>query len=350
MSDNEEFLKLYQWLISPNNDKLFEDVEQYLIAEKNFLNKKDFENTICQLSALQAKNISLKKDIRNLFMHNMYKFRDWQDIENFIQQEVSNTIKEFTVKHNILKSDIFALCDNEAYQETKIEMKALLLSYYYLFENADDVGAGDLAVGPYAPPLTRTAHTLLTNLYNDMTNGSLPVSVLQIPAFFSLPDKYFGLWYDGEPHEYFPFMPGSLNIIEFMNITHEALRNYHYLWHTYYYGNTNFTLYCEIYSDCSNALDFLLADIDKNLYIKKNLDLYYTVTGNSTSPPCSKSETVKKFKIETICNILTIISKNKELFLNLMKYTKQSPTFLEDVADEYSPFNQEFGFTFRDHP
>ena len=54
----------------------------------------------------------------------------------------------------------------------------------------------------------------------------------------------------------------------------------------------------------------------------------------SNGPPCLNLETVKKFNLEEVCHLHHKISRNKEAFLNLMKYTKQSPVYLED-NDEY---------------
>ena len=65
----------------------------------------------------------------------------------------------------------------------------MMLTYYHLFRNVymTKVGAGDLATGPYAPILSPAYHTLLTNMYNDMVNSSLPLSVLEFPKFTALP-------------------------------------------------------------------------------------------------------------------------------------------------------------------
>ena len=74
----------------------------------------------------------------------------------------------------------------------------MLISFiYYNTHFKAGVGAGDLATGPYAPHLTRATHTLLTNMYNDMVNGTLPVSVAQIPELFILPDNDFQKWGNG---------------------------------------------------------------------------------------------------------------------------------------------------------
>ena len=80
----------------------------------------------------------------------------------------------------------------------------MLLSHMFLFieSNAIDPGAGDLATGPYQTGLSKASkdflytsyyvatNKLLTDLYNDMANGPLPLSVLDFPAFFVMPDKY----------------------------------------------------------------------------------------------------------------------------------------------------------------
>ena len=74
-------------------------------------------------------------------------------------------------------------------------MEAMLLSFMYLFIDRDNtnVGAGDLATGPYQTGLTRgtfmykSTHALVTKMYNELVNASLPLSVLEFPSFlFSL--------------------------------------------------------------------------------------------------------------------------------------------------------------------
>ena len=71
----------------------------------------------------------------------------------------------------------------------------MLLSYMYIFIDwkSTEVGAGDLATGPYETGLTRGKYhipftqyyvdtqTLLTNMYNVMVNGSLPISIFEFP-------------------------------------------------------------------------------------------------------------------------------------------------------------------------
>ena len=72
-------------------------------------------------------------------------------------------------------------------------MSALLLSFLYLFMDSrkTDLGAGDLAVdygntglGPTSVDYSVT-HKLHTDIYNDLTNASLPAfSLCQASIFF----------------------------------------------------------------------------------------------------------------------------------------------------------------------
>ena len=68
------------------------------------------------------------------------------------------------------------------------------------------IGAGDLATGPYKTGLTRgnyskpfdpfyvPTHTMITDMYNNMVNATLPVSILEFPSFFSLPPENTFVW------------------------------------------------------------------------------------------------------------------------------------------------------------
>ena len=92
LKDNDKFLDLYQWLLSTMNDELFDDIHQFLIdnfeeyrKDDNFyiITKtnlrysqnytKEFKEEVCQLMILQNQNISLKAEIKGIFMSNMYK-------------------------------------------------------------------------------------------------------------------------------------------------------------------------------------------------------------------------------------------------------------------------------------
>ena len=69
--------------------------------------------------------------------------------------------------------------------------------------------------------------------------------------------------------------------------------------------------------------------------VRNNPSLGILIEGEVTAPPCSDPETVKQFKIEPICDLIKTVSRQKEAFLKLMKFTKQSPVFMEE-DDEYN--------------
>ena len=359
LRDNEQFMMLYEWLISPMNDQLFDDIEKLLIGDtiiylkgKTYLQYKaqPFRDEVCALVAIQSKNISLRSGIRYVFMSNMFKFRNNKERDNVILNHVGEMINKTVAQQNLTKKDITESCNDQNNEEILTEMQALIVSFVYFTFHKMEVLAGDLATGPYAPPLSRATHTLLTSIYNDMVSVSLPVSVLQFPQLFTKPDKYFPWLNNGLPDLYFPSVPGSMDIIELDGITVEAWRNYHYLWYTYYHEKQNFTLFCMLENCTAKPLEFVLSEnsfTDKLIVeqIRKNLEEEKLVEGVSTSPPCSNSATIDKFKLKAICSFQTNMSNNKETFLELMKFTKQSPVFLEDKVEEYSSFPTKYGYT-----
>ena len=372
LMDNEKFLNLYQWLLYPMNDELFDDIEEILIGDKATLYTdgtylqyygNQFKEEVCQLIALHNKNISvIKSSTRKVFMYNIYSTMSFFNARRIIKSQVGEIIKEVVANKNITKSEISEACSDQKNRYLMTKMQAMLVSFMYLSQKThilEDVGAGDLATGPYAPPITLATHTLLTNMYNDMINASLPVSVLNIPSLFVLPDKYFPWWVDGQPLMkpwWFPSFGGIIDLKGFDNITHEALRNYHFLWYTYYYERLNLTLVClnrdfNCTSELENGLreKFVLAH-QHDPYadeIRNNPDYGEIIEGSSTSPPCRHISTVKKFKIQSICNLLKNVSHQKEKIINIMKFTKQSPVFLEH--EEYSSIFTKYGYTFRNN-
>ena len=141
------------------------------------------------------------------------------------------------------------------------------------------------------------------------------------------------------------------NMIELMNITDEAMRNYHYLWYTYI-NRQNFTLFCRIYNNCDEEiLKFILAEENWHFKvieeIRKSPEMGKLIEAESTSPPCTNEQTVKELKIEPICNLLKNVSTSKRAFLKLMKYTKQSPVFLED-QDDFDSIST-YGYTLKNN-
>ena len=84
-------------------------------------------------------------------------------------------------------------------------------------------------------------------------------------------------------------------------------------------------------------------------YILENPEKYEIIEGvSSKSPPCTNTANIDKFKLESICSLLTNISQNKEPFMKLMKYTKQDPVTMVDNLD-YSTTDEKYGFTLKDN-
>ena len=361
LRDNYDHSKLYQWITSPMNNALFENIEEHLLREKATENHKTFiqskknifKNEVCSLVALHNDKISLKRDIRRTFSYNMYKYREFRNSMNFIRNEIGSIIQTAVQKQNITAAEIKKACNDLKNQETKTKMEVLLLSYFFLFidKKNTNVGAGDLATGPYLTRLLShdgysqywyvPTHTVLTNMFNAMVNATLPVSVTQIPLFFVLPDKQNS---NGNKDE--GFIRNNINSIDLINITEEAMRNYHFLWNTYNNYKENFTIFCENIDkiNCSvNHLNYVLAENlnDKVNAIKKHPLKGKIVEGKASSPPCSNNETIQKFKLGSICNFLKNIADNKEAFLKIMKFAKQRPVYLEDDEEYLSIFQKE---------
>ena len=75
------------------------------------------------------------------------------------------------------------------------------------------------------------------------------------------------------------------------------------------------------------------------------------VEGYVTDQPCSNIDVIHQFKIDPICDFIKTVSHNKEAFLKLMKFTKQSPVFLEEDDEYNSVFsdvvNAKFGYSLK---
>ena len=386
LRDNDNFLNLYFWLISNMKNDFFKDVEHYLTNEKlyrrsgsthiPFLQAKKnlIKSEACALVALHQEKVYLEKEIRVIFESNMFKFYGFKSIMTFMKQHVGSMIKEATYMKNLTNSEITRTCKDKKNEKTKTRMESLLLLYMFLFidEDNSEVGAGDLATGPYSTGISRgdrhdsdiyhlhhyiPSHTLLTNMYNKMVNGSLPVSVLEFPTFFMLPPNKHDKAYE---NSYTYIERDNMNVIqlknriEFLNISNEALRNYHYHWHTYNNFTSKFTLFCyAINANCST--DLMKYNIPEQIInvplnsIRTNPEIGKIVEGEVSAPPCSKNETIKKLKLDKICSFIKNISENKEAFLKLMKFSKQSPVYLEKDEEYTSIFRNEsiaeFGFT-----
>ena len=144
-------------------------------------------------------------------------------------------------------------------------------------------------------------------MYNDMINASLGSKDASI---ICVARQVFPMVENGQPSFYFPsFANGIIDLTGFDDITHEALRNYHFLWLTYYYERSNFTLVC-LNSDfnCTSEVDngrqekFQL--VHQNDYyadeIRNNPDYGEIIEGSSSSPPCLNTVSYTHLTLQTI--------------------------------------------------
>ena len=65
------------------------------------------------------------------------------------------------------------------------------------------------------------------------------------------------------------------------------------------------------------------------------------------SPPCTNDKNIQLLMIDQICDFISNISKNRGAFMNIMKYTKQSPVFLED-HDDFDSIST-YGYTLKNN-
>ena len=372
LRNNEEFGDSWSWIVYQMSNQIFGLVKKYLIEEQNFVlgKVKMFETEICSLVSLYKTDTLKKteKEIRIKFIDNMYKFRQFSDLKNFLKKEVSLLIESPVENLNFTSLEILNTCNDDI--DVKIKMGAFFLSHMYLFLDAkatySKVGAGDLAAakslqssfsrGKLSRPYSSyylAAHTLVTNMFNAMVNGSLPVSVLEIPGFFVVPDHYFKQYYwtnEVQMAGRLNFMIGHIyNMIELNNFTKEALRNYHLLWRSYI-SKVNITIYClNSHTNClEEPLEFSIAtnseDFKQMQSIQKNPGKGKIIEVSAQEPPCTCHQKVESFKIDRICNFIKNVSHNKLPFLKLMKFSKQSPVSLEEDNEHYSVFTTEASF------
>ena len=112
------------------------------------------------------------------------------------------------------------------------------------------VGAGDLAT-------------------SSLQTGSLPLSILEFPSFFVLPNGDFR-WkikeYGNEKHvwQLKTFFKNLINMIPFTSITYEALRNYHYLWTAYINDKRYLGLFCQHRTDLNCTISPMEFEVTEN--------------------------------------------------------------------------------------
>ena len=222
-------------------------------------------------------------------------------------------------------------------------MSALLLSFLYLFMDPrkTDLGAGDLAVDfgntglstPNSVDYTVT-HKLHTDIYNELTNASLPAFSFKIPDFYLRPNSG-NIYILGVDYRL------TLNLLsDFKNLLPESIRNYHYLWHTYIKGESKVQIFCQFKTrSCKDYDDFFIPTNEgtKNtvMTIKKNNSKGILLEGEVFGPPCRDDKLIKTFKLKNLCDFMKAISKKPLPILSMLKYSKQSPVYVE-TKEEYS--------------
>merc|ERR1712079_653759 len=177
-----------------------------------------------------------------------------------------------------------------------------------------------------------------------MVNGSLPLTVFQFPTFFTLPDNEYFENKELETDEVVAIVNSK---IELLNMNDESMRNYHYYWYSYNNNLGKLILLCQNNrrTNCSNdKLKYDLA-IKEELngvinVIRKNPEEGKLIESNVSNPPCADEEIIHMLKLEQICKFLRSVSENRDAFMKLMKFTKQSPVYLEDDEEHTSVFSK----------
>ena len=183
--------------------------------------------------------------------------------------------------------------------------------------------------------------TLHTDIYNDLTNASLPAFSLKIPDFYFTPNSEN--IYILHLHSTFTFNYGStLNLLsDFKNLLPESIRNYHYLWQIYIKGESKVQIFCQFtkFIGCKDYKDFIIPTSEHSktvlMTIKKDNSKGILLEGDIFGPPCGDDKLVKTFKLENLCDFMKAISKKPLPILSMLKYSKQSPVYVE-TKEEYS--------------
>ena len=185
-------------------------------------------------------------------------------------------------------------------------------------------------------------HNLITDIYNDLTNGTLPAFALKIPFFYTRPRKQ-------ESERYFKYVsygitPHHLKDLE-NYLSPGSLHFYHLLWYKYIKGERKVIIFCVITAE-NNCKDptkfrFPVSSVRSDYILESimhNKSKGVILEGDILSPPCMDDEIILTFKLESVCNFNKNISDNPLALLGMLKYNKQSPVFLEN--------NNEYDFIF----
>ena len=227
--------------------------------------------------------------------------------------------------------------------DVKSDQQATILSFLFLFINHqvnNNFGAGDLVTAlptslyeHHKGEAYDKIHKLITDIYNDLTNGTLPAFALKIPFFYSRPGKKLSYYFFKNVRDWeTPFISDLKNHLDPV-----SLHFYHFLWYKYIRGERKVFIFCPIsaVNNCKDPRKFTIPvsrggskDILESIMQNKTKGLF--LEGDISSPPCMDDNIIKSFKLENVCNFNKNISDSPLPLLGMLKYNKQSPVFLEN--------------------
>ena len=166
-----------------------------------------------------------------------------------------------------------------------------------------DIGAGDLATSSLNMNLNDYNVNKLGAIYTDLTNSSSSPYALKILPFYATPDK-------GQRNQFFIGDFKSFKLLEDFNISSDSVQNYTWLWYQYLKGDIN------------------LIDTSKDSILRENL----------LCPPCNDDKIIQAYNLKRLCNFMKNFSDNPLALLGMLKYSLQSPVFLEGELEYNSLF------------
>ena len=288
--ENSVFMDKYSILVqyfAPGSSSLFDWVPDYLLkTEKTFIQRfqTPFRNEVCQMLSLKNKNKSLykktRKEIIKQFNENMFKYSGYQGVLGFSRKTFNSMIKDGVAGENITNKEIETACQKKQNEDDKKEIAALLLSFLYVFidvTTVKDLGPGDIAGEEYFH-LWYDLHTLMTRMFNDLTNASLASPVVFLPDWFSLSPLTVSVLYLNRDA-----LPPTIS--EF------TLQRYQDFWTEYNNHRDKITFVCRV-KPCTEEQDFYL---DQKSNINDLNSKIAVRQADLLSAPCSDINLAKQF-------------------------------------------------------
>ena len=124
------------------------------------------------------------------------------------------------------------------------------------------MGTGDIAASKFQTGLSEgdalyaSTHTLLTNIFNEMVNGSIPGSIFETPQFYIIPDEFEKMILEAEMRYYYI---KYAKLLRLFNISYGTMRFYQFLWFSYINNQKTVAIYCiHKLTDCSDTNQYSL--------------------------------------------------------------------------------------------